>query len=305
MVIPVNMVTLVVRRPWLDGHYPGGSERFISDGADTAAAGCDIQHDRHMVAISATDGAAMGAIADGLVSRGAIGLDAVRDEFVEFAFVESSGPTHPCPWIVWHVENDGHAAIRYAIDPAAGTSLKLGQDGGLEHWIDFETGRVVSVGRRTTMDAVREMCAERNWELDELSTDTFVGIHVDCGPLLNLPVQFTVDERERAVVMRVFIPGHPLEELRPAIAEFIVRANDGLGFGAFDLAWDEGDISYRTGLRLIETEPTRPMIAAMVDAALSTVWDYAPGIMRVARGESALAVITDIQRTDDAEESDQ
>lgn len=74
------------------------------------------------------------------------------------------------------------------------------------------------------------------------------------------------------------------EEARPAIAEFITRANFGLRVGNFEMDYSDGEVRYKSSLDF-EGEPlTDNLIRNAVYPAVQTMDSYLPGLMKVAFG---------------------
>ncbi len=70
-------------------------------------------------------------------------------------------------------------------------------------------------------------------------------------------------------------------EKRPAMAEFLNRANCGLWFGNFELVFADGEVRYRTALSLADGVLTTDMLADLVYANVQTLDRYLPGIMSI------------------------
>ncbi len=74
------------------------------------------------------------------------------------------------------------------------------------------------------------------------------------------------------------------EEARPAVAEFITRANYGLRIGNFELDYSDGEVRYKSSLDF-EGEPLAPnLIRNAIYPAVQTLDSYLPGLMKVAFG---------------------
>ena len=88
-------------------------------------------------------------------------------------------------------------------------------------------------------------------------------------------------------------PEHPLvafyahvqcrvpEEKRPAMAEFLTRANYGLWLGNFEMDFKDGEVRYKTSIQLADGELTTGMLSALLRSNLNTIDRYLPGIMSV------------------------
>lgn len=74
------------------------------------------------------------------------------------------------------------------------------------------------------------------------------------------------------------------EDVRPAIAEFITRANYGLRIGNFEMDYSDGEIRYKSSLDFEGVEFLGEMIRTAIYPAVQTLDRYMPGLMRVMFG---------------------
>ena len=74
------------------------------------------------------------------------------------------------------------------------------------------------------------------------------------------------------------------EEKRPAIAEFITRANYGLLNGNFEMDYSDGEVRYKTSIDVENDELTSPLVHNLVYANVWTMDRYFPGVMAVIYG---------------------
>ncbi|MBN1966686.1 MAG: YbjN domain-containing protein [Anaerolineae bacterium] len=74
------------------------------------------------------------------------------------------------------------------------------------------------------------------------------------------------------------------EEVRPAVAEFITRANYGMRIGNFEMDYSDGEVRYKTSLDFEDAELTPPLIRNMIYPAVLTMDRYLPGLMSVVFG---------------------
>jgi len=75
------------------------------------------------------------------------------------------------------------------------------------------------------------------------------------------------------------------EAKRPALAEFLTRANYGLIVGNFELDWRDGEVRYKTSLDVEGDRLTPALVKQMAYANVVTMDRYLPGIMRVIYGD--------------------
>lgn len=74
------------------------------------------------------------------------------------------------------------------------------------------------------------------------------------------------------------------EELRPAIAEFITRANYGMAIGNWEMDYSDGEIRYKTSIDVDEATLTNTLIKPVVYVNCLMMDKYLPGIMAVLYG---------------------
>ncbi len=93
----------------------------------------------------------------------------------------------------------------------------------------------------------------------------------------------------------VVAPVKAPEEKRPAVAEFITRANYGLRIGNFEMDYRDGEVRYKSSLDFEGEILTPGLIKAAIYPAVYTMDRYLPGLMGVIYGhqspEEAIAEI--------------
>jgi hypothetical protein len=82
-------------------------------------------------------------------------------------------------------------------------------------------------------------------------------------------------------------PVNAPEERRPAVAEFVTRANYGLFIGNFELDLDDGEIRYKTSIDVEGDRLSPALVQQLVYANIFTMDRYLPGIMRVIYGDAS------------------
>jgi hypothetical protein len=87
------------------------------------------------------------------------------------------------------------------------------------------------------------------------------------------------------------------------ISEFINRANYGLNLGNFELDFSDGEIRYKTSVKMADGELTYKMVGQLIWRNLHTVDEYTPGIMSIIYSDiSAEDAIKRIEDTEELEE---
>jgi hypothetical protein len=72
------------------------------------------------------------------------------------------------------------------------------------------------------------------------------------------------------------------EEVRPAVAEFLTRANYGLYIGNFELDYADGEIRYKSSIDFEGVPLSVELIRNTLYPALQLMDRYLPGLMKVA-----------------------
>jgi len=87
----------------------------------------------------------------------------------------------------------------------------------------------------------------------------------------------------------VVVPVKAPEDLRPAVAEFVVRANYGLRIGNFEMDFNDGELRYKSSLDFEGATLTAELIRNAIYPAVQTTDRYLPGLMAVIYGGEAPA----------------
>lgn len=103
----------------------------------------------------------------------------------------------------------------------------------------------------------------------------------------------------------LYIPSHR----RRLMAELLTRANYGLAVGNFEMDFSDGEVRFRTGIYVEDSDLTIAQIRRLVYNSLSTLDTYMPAIMRIgffsdARPEQALAEIGREKKEGEEEEEE-
>jgi len=169
MSVLVEAISLVIRRAALDQKFEGGTNAFLS----YCASRLSSEHryacsDDHLVCLSyyTNDAADRGAVP--LLGAGLIEIE--NDEFADFAVIDQHyGPVLDCRWLEWSRDPAGFTSAwlagelpgelttpqgwtveqslqlkRADMSVLSDRALKLADENGVETWLDFATGRVIS-----------------------------------------------------------------------------------------------------------------------------------------------------------------
>ena len=77
------------------------------------------------------------------------------------------------------------------------------------------------------------------------------------------------------------------EATRPAVAEFLTRANWGLMIGNFELDYGDGEVRYKTSLQLENQQLTPDLLRPLVFDNVVVMDKYLPGLERVMTGQQS------------------
>ena len=106
------------------------------------------------------------------------------------------------------------------------------------------------------------------------------------------------DDEAQQVVFYSLCPVSVADEHYGAIAELILRVNDRLIIGNFELDIDQGDIRYKTSLDTEGDRLTPALMRRLVYANVHTMDTYLPGIIAVLAGDcSPVAAIAAVEQT--------
>jgi hypothetical protein len=92
------------------------------------------------------------------------------------------------------------------------------------------------------------------------------------------------DEAEQVIVLSVH-PDTVPEGRRPAMAEFLTRANFGLNIGNFEMDFDDGEVRFRTSIDVEGSALDDSLLNTLVVVNVGVMDDYLPGITAVLKGE--------------------
>jgi hypothetical protein len=83
----------------------------------------------------------------------------------------------------------------------------------------------------------------------------------------------------------VLMPIKVSEDRRPAVAEYITRANYGLRIGNFEMDFSDGEVRYKSSLDFEDAPLSAELIRNAVYPAVQTMDKYLPGLMAIIYGD--------------------
>jgi hypothetical protein len=90
-----------------------------------------------------------------------------------------------------------------------------------------------------------------------------------------------VREEQKQLIFYSVMESHVPENKRPAVAEFLTRANYGLYVGNFEMDFSDGEVRYKTSVDADGGCLTPQMIRTIVYVNVMMMDKYLPGIMSV------------------------
>lgn len=109
-------------------------------------------------------------------------------------------------------------------------------------------------------------------------------------------------EPEQQIVLYSICPLRVPENRRPAMAEFLTRANYGLVIGNFEMDYEDGEVRFKTSLDVEDAETTPALLRHIAYANVSSMDRYLPGILAVIACSRSPAEA--VARIDEAKEPD-
>lgn len=98
-------------------------------------------------------------------------------------------------------------------------------------------------------------------------------------------------EEKQQILFYSLCPLNAAEARRPAMAEFLTRANYGMVIGNFEMDYSDGEIRYKTSIDVENSPTTTALVKPLLYANCLMMDRYLPGITQViAGGEPAAAI---------------
>lgn len=143
-------------------------------------------------------------------------------------------------------------------------------------------------------EVVVEFFQKDNWKFYQLEEETTLRLDMS-GEHGEWRCYAEVDEESGYFYFYSHCPVKAPEDKRVALADFLTRANYGLRLGNFELDFRDGEIRYKTSIRVKGERLTPLLVKHLVYANVKMMDEYLPGIMSVIYGgvspEKAMAQI--------------
>jgi hypothetical protein len=125
---------------------------------------------------------------------------------------------------------------------------------------------------------------EEDWKYEILEGETVLRFNFK-GRAGRLLCYADVEEEKDWLIFYSYLPVNSPPEKMQVVAEFVARANRGMRIGNFELDFEDGEIRYKTSIDIEGGELTSKMIHNLLQANLSTMDRYFPGIMELIYSE--------------------
>jgi hypothetical protein len=142
-------------------------------------------------------------------------------------------------------------------------------------------------------DAALAYFAAEEWPIVEVRAGVIYQTAFD-GPNGSWNCYLHVHADRNQVVFYTLYPEHVPASARPAVCEFITRANFGIPIGNFELDHTDGALRFKTSIDVGTGELSETLTRQIVHANVFSMNKYAPGISAVLQGaspESAVAAV--------------
>lgn len=339
MSVLVEALSLVIPRINLDIRYAGGVDAFLEA---MCAPECPSRHvcmDDALVSVSFLDPDAAETVVSPLIDLGFIGLD--EQHFRDFVFIDQQvGPTMPCDWIEWKRHRDGftyawsagaepgdmaapsgwtpehsRGMTRADLRDEPGRMLKLAEEGDVETWLDFQTGRVtvgmkrlaecgsgatsaarhdsetteVSLARRRQeaegeddgglLAIVERTLRERGLRTDRMDDDSVFGrLRTDRA---SYELFVNVNHAADTAAFYLLFPTLAPAPRRAAVAELCSRINYRLLLGSVEVDFSDGNVRFRCAVNVEDAALTPAIVGNVVAAGAWTLDEYHDALVRV------------------------
>lgn len=155
-------------------------------------------------------------------------------------------------------------------------------------------------------ETVGEYLEEEGWEPEEADDDYgYRARFTGKNNTFSCYAQVRVDLEQ--LIFYVLIPAKAEESLRPAVAEYITRANYGLVIGNFEMDYTDGEVRYKSAIDFEGETLSYGLIQNAVYPAVETMEQYLSGLTSVLDGsKTPLAAINEVEAAgEDEDEADE
>ena len=136
------------------------------------------------------------------------------------------------------------------------------------------------------LSSIEQFLDRRGWPHERLPGGDVVSFPFQ-GDTERWVVYGEAREEEGRVIFYSVVPFNVPAERRPAMAEFLTRANYGLHIGNFELDLDDGEVRFKTSLDVKGAQLTAQLVDRAVVMNLHATNRYLPGIEALVGDDAA------------------
>ena len=135
-------------------------------------------------------------------------------------------------------------------------------------------------GKRGILDTAVQFFTEDDWKFRQLEGKTILqmGFRGENGAWQCFAD--AKEDKQRFIFFSAMDTRVP-EDKRPAVADYLTRANYGLILGNFEMDFRDGEIRYKTSIDVEGGELTTQMVKTLVYVNVMMMDKYLPGVMSV------------------------
>ncbi len=135
-------------------------------------------------------------------------------------------------------------------------------------------------------DALVKFFEEDDWKYTPHPDEDFIHLGFS-GENGKLDCFARAKEKAGICIFYSLCPVKVPERLRPAMAEYITRANYGLMYGNFEMDYSDGEVRFKTSIDVQDDRLTSGLIKPLIYANIALMDKYLPGIMAVVYGNAS------------------
>ncbi len=135
------------------------------------------------------------------------------------------------------------------------------------------------------IDVARQFLTDDGWPLAEVPEKPILRTGFE-GKNGAWNVFIQADEAHRLLLIYSVCPFKVSEDQRPAVVEYVTRANYGLLLGNFEFDYTDGEVRFKTSIDVESAELTPALVHNLAYANVYMMDRYLPGIMMVVYGKA-------------------
>lgn len=133
------------------------------------------------------------------------------------------------------------------------------------------------------LDTAQQWLQSEAWKYELLSEKSAIRSGVK-GDAASYRLYFRSHEDNEQLTVYTVAPNFVPEAQRPAIAEFLTRANYGLIIGNFEFDLSDGEVRFKISVDVEGGELVTTMVKNMVGTSINMMDKYYPGVMAIVYG---------------------